>query len=290
MKTAKRLLRKPDFVIGFGIILFFVTIAILAPWLAPASPNHDPYETVRDGFSNTPRSPSRAHPFGTTQGQYDLYYAIVWGTRVAFRVGLTVTSSIAAIGLIIGTLAAYYGGLFDEIVMRVVDIFLSFPFLIAAMTLAAVLGRSLTHVMLALIVFGWMNYARLMRSEVLATKERGYVESARALGGGTLWILSRHIIPNSLYSVMVRFTMDIGTMVIWAAALSFLGVGVEVGYADWGQMLSLARNWIVGPPSDPFKYWYTVVYPGGALILFSLGWNLIGDAFRDVFDPKMRTQ
>ncbi len=289
MRVVKKMLRNPVSLIGIIIVIFFSCIAIVAPWLAPPKPNYDPYEIPRDGFSNTPRPPSKEHLFGTTQGQYDIFYGMVWGTRTAFRVGVLVAGSVTIIGIIIGTISAYYGGLIDEFVMRIVDIFLSFPFLIAAMTLSTVLGRSITNVMIALIVFGWMYYARLMRSEVLATKQQSYVEASNALGGGDFWIIRKHIISNSIYSVLVKFTMDIGTMVIWAAALSFLGVGVEVGYADWGQMINLARNWIVGPSYDPFKYWYTVVYPGSALVLFVLGWNLIGDAFRDVFDPKLQT-
>jgi len=288
MGTAKKLLRNPTSLMGVVLLIFFVMVALLAPWLAPPRPNSDPYQIPRAGFSSIPKSPSSEHLFGRTEGQYDIYYGVIWGARSAFRVGVLVSGCVAIIGLIVGTSAAYFGGLFDEVIMRIVDIFLSFPFLIAAMTIASILGRSLTNVMISLIVFGWMYYARLVRSEVLAVKQLSYVEAARSFGGGHFWIICRHILPNSIYPILVRFTMDIGAMVVWAAALSFLGVGAPIGYADWGQLINLARNWIVGPPGSPLKYWYTVVYPSGALVLFVLAWNLVGDTLRDIFDPKMR--
>jgi len=288
MTTIRKLLKNPVSLVGIVIILVFISISIFAPLIAPSEPNHNVYEIPRDGFSSTPRPPSMEHPFGTAQGQYDIFYGCVWGTRTAFLVGFLVAGSVAVIGSIIGTLAAYYGGLIDEVLMRIVDVFLGFPFLIAAMTLSAVLGRSLMNVMIALIVFGWMYYARLMRSEVLVVKRQNYVEAARALGESDLRIITKHIVLNAMYPVLVRFTMDIGSMVLWGSALSFLGVGVEIGYADWGQMVNLARNWIVGPSYDPFRYWYTIVYPGGALVLFVLAWNLVGDTFRDILDPQMR--
>lgn len=172
--------------------------------------------------------------------------------------------------------------------MRIVDIFQAFPFLIAAMTIAAVLqpkiGRSILTAAIALIVFGWMGYARLIRGDILSVKERDYVQAARAAGAGHLRIVLRHILPNAIYPTLVVASMDIGSYVISFAALSFLGLGAEVGYADWGQMLSFARNWI--PRLNQF--WWIILYPGLALILFVLAWNLVGDALRDILDPRLR--
>jgi len=183
--------------------------------------------------------------------------------------------------------SGFIGGWFDEIVQRVVEIFLAFPFLLAALTLATILGSKIQNGlitgMIALIVFGWPGYARIIRGDVLAVKEQDYVMAARSVGVPGPRLLFRHIIPNAVYSLLVVASLDIGTNVLTFAALSFLGLGANEGYADWGQLLSYARNWI---PSLN-THWWIVVFPGMALLLFVLAFNLIGDAFRDALDPKM---
>ena len=235
-----------------------------------------------------PKPPGEGHVFGTTEGQYDIFYGVIWGTRTAFRVSLLVVGLSSLIGVIVGTIAAYYGGAIDEVLMRIVDVFYSIPYLVAAMVLTAVLGRGLNNAMIALIAFGWMAYARLIRGNILSVKEEEYVSAANAVGAGDLRILSRHILPNSIFPVLIQASMNMGTIVIAAATLSFLGVGAPTGYSDWGQMISFARNWILGTSGNPFQYWYTVVIPGLAITFFCLSWNLIGDAFRDIMDPKMQ--
>lgn len=286
-RTIHKLVTNPLSLIGIVLILFFVTIAVAAPWITkPEYANH--YIIPRDGYSSTPQPPSFSHPMGTTEGQYDIFYGIVWGTRTAFRIGLLVVAGILLIGVTVGAIAGYYGGILDEIIMRLTDIFLTFPFLVAAMVMVVLLGRGLNHVMIALVVFGWMGYARMIRGDILAIKEIDYVAAARAVGASDFRIIFRHVLPNAIYPVFVMSTMDIGSMVLTAAALSFLGLGSQVGYADWGQMISFARNWILGTDANPFAYWYTVIYPGLAIVLFVLGWNLVGDAFRDILDPRMR--
>jgi peptide/nickel transport system permease protein len=284
----RAMLRNPVSIVGFILVSIFVLVALFAPFLAPPADPAQPYQIPRDGFRPEPQPPSAAHPFGTTQGQYDLYYGVVWGTRTAFEVGLIVTGVTVVIGGTLGALTAFIGGRVDEIFQRVVELFLAFPFLLAALTLATILGpkirNGLLTAMIALIVFGWPSYARIIRGDVLGVKEREYVLAARALGVSDLRILFRHIIPNAMYSLLVVASLDIGTYVLTFAALSFLGLGATEGYADWGQLLSYARNWI--PVLS--TYWYIVVFPGIALLLFVLGWNLIGDAFRDALDPKMR--
>ena len=286
-RTVHKLLTNPLSFIGIVLISFFIVIAVIAPWITkPEYANR--YIIPRDGYSSTPQPPSVSHPLGTTEGQYDIFYGIVWGTRTAFRIGLLVVAGIVLIGVTLGAIAGYYGGIVDEIIMRLTDIFLTFPFLVAAMVMVVLLGRGLNHVMIALVVFGWMGYARMIRGDVLAIKEIDYVAAARALGASDLRIIFRHVLPNAIYPVFVMSTMDIGSMVLTAAALSFLGLGSQVGYADWGQMISFARNWILGTDANPFAYWYTVIYPGLAIVLFVLGWNLVGDAFRDILDPRMR--
>jgi peptide/nickel transport system permease protein len=286
-KILRKLLKNPISVAGFLLVFFFVVIAILAPYLAPPQRPSRPYQVPRDGYSAVPKPPSAEHPFGTTEGQYDIYYGIIWGTRTAFYVGLVVVGLAATIGVAIGSFSAYYGGLIDEVVMRITDIFMSFPFLVAAMVLTTILGKGLDKVIVALIVFGWMSYARVIRSSILSIREITYVESARAIGASDGRIIFRHVLPNAIFPILVQASMDIGSMVLTAAALSFLGVGAEPGYADWGQMISFARNWILGGQGNPLQFWYTVIFPGAAILLFCLGWNLLGDALRDVLDPRM---
>jgi len=287
-KVLKKLLTTPTSAFGLFLLLAFSVIAIFAPVLCPPKYPTMPYMMPRDSFVNEPQPPSAAHPLGTTAGQYDIYYGIVWGTRTAFRVGFNVTFFACLIGLVVGTVAAFYGRVVEEIIMRVVDVFMTMPFLVAAMVLVSILGAGLDKVMIALVAFGWMAYARVIRGEVKAIRSLEYIQAARALGASDLRLIMRHILPNAIYPVFVMATMNIGSMVLTAAALSFLGLGSQSGYADWGQLISFARNWMIGSAGNPAAYWYTVIYPGVAIVLFVLGWNLVGDAFRDILDPRMQ--
>ena len=284
----RTLLHNPVSITGTVIVLGFILIAILAPVLAPPPIPSEPFAIPRDGFQAEPHPPDARHLFGTTQGQYDIFYGIIWGTRTAFEIGIIVTGVTVLVGGTLGAVSAYAGGWVDELIQRIVEIVLAFPFLLAALVLATVLAakihNGLVTGMIALIAFGWPGYTRLIRGDVLAVKEREYVLAARCLGIPGWRILFRHILPNAIYSLLVVGSLDIGTYVLTFAALSFLGLGAQQGYADWGQLLSFARNWI----PDLAKYWYIVVFPGMALLLFVLGFNLIGDAFRDALDPKMR--
>ena len=288
-KMLKQLVTNPLSLSGILLILFFVAVAVLAPLIAPPPPRaRDPYNMPRLGYSAEPRPPSEEARFGTTEGQYDIYYGVVWGTRTAFKAGLIVSAATLLIGLTIGTVAAFYGGLVDEVLMRVVEIFQAFPFLLAAITMAAVLqpklGRGIWTPIVALVAFGWTTYARLIRGEILSVREREYVMAARVTGVSDLGIIVRHVIPNAIFPTMVVASMDIGTYVLAFAALSFLGVGVQPGYSDWGQIIAFARNWI----PVLADYWFIIVFPGTAITLYVLGWNLLGDAFRDILDPRMR--
>ncbi len=188
----------------------------------------------------------------------------------------------------LGSIAGYYGRRLDEIVMRITDVFLAFPSLVLAVVITAVLGKGLDKVMIAIAIVGWPTYARYLRGDILSVKQRDFVEAARAAGAGDLRIITRHVIPNAIYPLLVVAAFDMGIIVLVAAALSFLGLGAEVGYADWGQLINMSRSWILGVPGNPFIYWFTVVFPGAAIFLFVLGWNLLGDAFRDILDPRLR--
>ncbi|MGH6861563.1 MAG: ABC transporter permease [Phyllobacterium sp.] len=286
MKALRYLGRHPVSLLGVLILLAFILIAIFAPSLAPPQEYQiTPYDTPRAGFLATPQPPSPEAVFGTTEGQYDIYYAVVWGTRTAFKIGLGVVAISVLVGAAIGAIAAYYGGLVDEVLMRAVDVFMAVPFLIAAMVLTALLGKGIVPVTIALATFGWMGYARVIRSEILRIREMDYVHAARIYGASDLRLIMLHILPNAFFPVLVLATMATGSMVLTASALSFLGVGTEEGYADWGQFIAYSRNWIIGQPGNPFQYWYTLAFPGAAIFLFVLAWNLVGDTLRDIMDP-----
>jgi peptide/nickel transport system permease protein len=284
----RQLLRRPTSIAGIVLLLGFFAVAVLAPVLAPPADPQDPYSIPHTGYRPEPSAPSAEHIFGTTERQYDVFYGVIWGTRTAFRVGLIITLATLTIGLTVGSLAAYYGGWLDNVLMRIVEIVQAFPFLLAALTLASVLrgrmGSGLTAGIAALIVFGWPAYARLIRGDILTVRTRDFTLAARAIGAKDQRILTRHILPNAIFPTLVYASMDIGSYVLSFAALSFLGLGADVGYADWGQMISFARNWI----SSLATYPHIVLYPGMAILLFVLAWNLIGDAFRDIIDPRLR--
>ena len=283
-----QLRKNPLSIAGIVIIFIFIVIAILAPVIAPTPEGPGgAYDIPRDGFSPIPQPPSEEHIFGTTQGQYDIFYGVVWGTRTAFLIGLSVIGAVLAIGILLGSLAGYFGGIIDEVIMRISDVFLAFPTLILAMAITIALGPSIQSVMIAIVIVSWPVYARLIRGDILAVREEDYVEAARGIGSSNFRIITRHVLPNSIYPALVMASLDIGAVVLTAAALSFLGLGAPEGYADWGQMIQFARNWIVGPPGEPLLYWYTVMIPGLFILFFVLGWNLLGDAFRDILDPRL---
>jgi peptide/nickel transport system permease protein len=320
MKNAIYFLKKPTSIMGIVIILFFIVLALFAPSIAPPPENaRDQYMIPRFGFSIEPSPPSDEHFLGTTQGQYDILYGIVWGTRTAFRVGLVITFFTLVIGISVGSIAGFYGGRVDDLLMRFTEMFMAFPFLLAALTLTSVLqtvyGRGnagffvwsakvmgffafgllpteeldivtlrLLTGMMAVTAFGWMTFARLIRGDILSVMQRDFITATRTIGASDFRILVRHVLPNAIFPTLVVASMNIGSYVLTFAALSFLGLGAQVGYADWGQMISFARNWI--PRLGEF--WYIVIYPGAAIMLFVLGWNLLGDSLRDVFDPRFR--
>lgn len=285
--TVRRFLKNPLSVIGLSLVVIFGLIALLAPVLQPPK-NADPYRIPHTGFRAQPSPPSAEHPLGTMQQQYDMLYGLVWGTRSAFRIGVAVVAANLLIGIVLGLLAGYFGGALDEIIMRITDIFFAMPFLVVAMALVVAVGRGLKAVVIVLIILGWPSYTRVLRSDILVTRNKDFILAARASGASHLRIMATHILPNALYSVLILASLNIGTTILTAAALSFLGLGSETGTADWGQIISLSRSWILGTAGRPFAYWYVVFIPGFVISLFVLGWNLMGDAVRDVFDPRMR--
>lgn len=282
----KRIYTHKTSLIGLTLVLLFVMVALCAPWLAPVHNANNPYQMPQTSYAIAPQPPSAQHWFGTTEQQYDLYYGVVWGTRLAFVVGVSVTFFAFLIGLLVGAISAYFGGKVDEVLMRLTDVVFAVPSLVLAMVIAAMLGPDIKNMMLALTVVSWPSYARLIRGDILSVKRRDYVTAARTLGASGPRVLVRHILPNSIYPAVVVASLDIGYVVLTAASLSFLGLGAQPGTADWGQLIAMARNWVLGTAQHPFAYWYTVLAPGGAIFLFVLGWNLLGDAFRDILDPR----
>jgi len=291
MNPWKRLLRAPLGTVGLSLVVFWAVVAVLAPVLAsPKTPQsqRNPYQIERRSFSSLPSPPSSESPFGTTGGGYDIFYGIIWGSRTAFKVSIIVVICSALVGVLVGGMGAFIGGITDEIVMRVVDLLMSLPFLIAVMVMAIALGKGLDKVIIALVIFGWRGYARLVRSRALSVKQQDYVLAAKAVGGNNCWIFLRHVLPNSIQPAFVLASVEMGRIILVVAALSFIGVGAEPGYADWGQLINFARGWIIGSGSNPMEYWYTILFPALAIVSYALGWILLGDTLRDVLDPKLR--
>ncbi len=306
IRTMRKMFRNPSAILGFALLIFFIIVAIFAPLIAEPTffdengnpvvyydengkvikPN--PYQIpYNDKIPSQPDRPSPDHPFGTIEKR-DIFYGVVWGTRTAFFIGLTVTIISTLVGILIGSISGYYGGWIDEVLMRITDVFMSIPFLLAAMVLTTILGNGIDKVMIAMTVFGWMGAARLIRANILQVKEEQYILASKALGIKDYFIIMRHVLPNTIFPVLIQASMRMGSLVITAAGLSYLGLGAPLGYADWGSMLNYTRNWILGASGSTFSYWYAVFYPGMAMVLFVLAWNLVGDALRDVFDPRLK--
>jgi peptide/nickel transport system permease protein len=295
---------KPSLIFGGLIILWFLVVAACSAQMAPPE-GQDPTLIPRYGFSMVPTAPSPEHPLGLMAREYDVFYGLVWGTRTAFRIGLVVMLGRALIGIVLGLISGHLGGLADASLMRVTDSFMAFPIVAAAMVMLTVFGtgaqtslreppmfvpsRQEQIIMITLIAFGWMSYARLVRGNVLAERDKEYMQAAKATGIPRGRIIFRHLLPNATQGLLVLMASDVGAVVVLTTAFSFIGLVQQPGgamKADWGQMLTAARDWIIGGPDKAFQYWYTYIPPSAAIVLFSMGWNLIGDGLRDLFDPR----
>ena len=272
--TLYLLWQSPIVVAGFLLVGLFIGVAIFAPWIAP----HGPEER----FWNLPQQPpSWQFPFGTDTTGGDIFSRVIWASRLDLSIALIVVVSAILIGSVLGAVSGFMGRAFDEALMRVTDVFLAFPALILAMAVAAALGRNLTNLTIALMVVWWPTYARLIRGQVLAEKERLYVDAARAVGARPTRIIFRHVLPNSIFPVIVQATLDLGGVILTAAGLSFIGFGAGAGVAEWGLMIADGRSYLFQSP-------WIATFPGLAILLSSLGLNLIGDGLRDVLDPRLR--
>lgn len=223
-----------------------------------------------------------AHVWGTNELGQDMLAGIVLGGAVDFRIGIIVVSLSVVIGVVLGVFAGYLGKGVDEIVMRITDMFLAIPGLILALAIAAMLGRSLENVLIALVLVSWPSYTRLVRGQTLSVREASYVEAARAVGAPTRRIVFRHILPNTLSPIIVAATLDLGTIVLATAGLSFIGVGAQPWEPEWGIMISRGYQYITS------GYWWEYMVPGLAIFFFVLAFNLFGDGLRDILDPRLR--
>jgi len=272
--TLYLLKQSPLVVVGFALVGLFIAFAILAPWIAP----HGPEER----FWQMPQEPpSWEFPFGTDTTGGDILSRVIWGARLDLAIALTVVISAIIIGSVLGAVSGFMGRAFDEVLMRITDVFLAFPALILAMAVAAALGRNLTNLTIALVVVWWPTYARLIRGQVLAEKEKLYVDAARAIGAKPSRIIFRHVLPNAIFPVIVQATLDLGGVILTAAGLSFIGFGAGAGVAEWGLMIADGRSYLFQSP-------WIATFPGLAILLSSLGLNLVGDGLRDVLDPRLR--
>jgi peptide/nickel transport system permease protein len=279
---ARQVLRNKTTLAGLIVIVGMVLVAFLAPVLT--TPNvPDPYQMPRDwGALNEPPG-TPGHILGTTSDGGDVLYGIIWGSRVSLRLSVIVVSVTVTIGVIVGSLAGFLGGKIDEILMRIVDVFLSIPELIFALAIAAVLGPSFGNIILALSMVFWVKYARIIRGQIIHVKQNEYVDAARITGDSQFRIFLKDVLPNSVTPVMVQATLDMGSIVLVGATLSFIGLA-EAGLAEWGVLVSKGQ---VGISTGR---WWASTFPGLMIFLWALAFNLVGDGLRDVLDPKTESR
>ncbi len=276
----KSLLRSKTALFGVCILVLVLFAALTAPWVAPYDPND---QSLRRRLMPPAWQEKGTwdHPLGTDHLGRDLFSRVMYGARISLLVGFSTVIISGTIGVLLGLLAGYYGGKFDTLIMRLVDIQLAFPFVLLAISVVAVVGAGLRNVIIVLGIAGWMVYARIVRGEVLSIREREFVEASRAIGVRDHRILFRHIFPNFLAPVIVITTFSIANVIILEAALSFLGVGVEPRIPTWGNMLYDGREYLS-------TAWWMATFPGLAIMLTVLGINLIGDWLRDILDPRLK--
>ena len=260
--------------LGAGILLCLLLSALFAPQLAPHHP-------LRQNLSEDLIAYSADHPLGTDKLGRDILSRTLYGGRVSLLVGITTVTLSLSIGLIVGSLSGYYGGWIDQLLMRLVDVLLAFPGILLAIAFTAVLGPGLDHVVIALCLIGWTSYARLVRGEILALREREFVQAARALGCQPKRIILRHLLPNLLPPLLIQATFGLAAAIVAEGSLSFLGLGVEPPTPSWGSMLNDGRQFLLVAP-------HLTTYPGLAIMITVLALNLVGDALQDRLTNRNR--
>ena len=276
-RYARVFLRSASSVAGLGLVVAFLVVAAAGPWIVP-------YPEDARGAVHLDRKlqpPSAAHWFGTDEVGNDVYTRVVLGARISLQIGLVITLLGMLIGVPLGVVAGYLGGAVGETVMRVTDMFLSVPSLVLALAVVGALGPGILNAVIAISLVWWPGYVRLVQAKTLALTHEVYVEAARAVGTGRLRIVFVHVLPNTLSPIVVKASMDMGTAILTAASLGFIGLGAQPPYPEWGAMISIGRNYL------PTWWWYSA-FPGLFIYLTVLGFNLLGDGLRDLLDPKSR--
>jgi len=272
--TLRRLARSPSAVVGVVLVGALILAGVLAPWLT----GHDP---VQQNLRAVLQAPSLAHPLGTDQLGRDILARILFGARLTLFIGAFAVAVGMVVGVPLGVVSGFYRGTIDMVVQRVMDLMLSFTSFLLALTLVALLGVGLTNVIVAVGISTIPRFARLVRSSVLSIREVSYIEASTALGARGRRVLWRHVLPNALAPVIVQATLSMGATILTAAGLGFLGLGVQPPTPEWGAMLGEGRNYIFSQPS-------VTTFPGLAIFLAVVGFNLLGDGLRDALDPQLR--
>jgi peptide/nickel transport system permease protein len=302
VRNLRRFLSRRQNLLACAIVGFYILVALLAPQFAPPddADHPSPFRIVGKSYDKIPHPPSAEARLGTEPGQLDVYYTLVWGTRSALRFGLIVTLTTACLGVLIGAISGYYGGVVNGLVMRITDAFLTFPaiagvwlfqqvmvpassFAESAPLLKALLNLKLSPVMLTLILFSWMPYARLINANIVRLKQTEYVQAARAVGARNVRIILRHLLPNALSPAIVLGARDVGGMVILESAFTFVGLG---GATEWGVLLVTGRDYVIGMRGNPLTYWWVFLPATLALVFFGIGWNLLGDGLNTLLNPR----
>jgi peptide/nickel transport system permease protein len=268
-----RFRRNPLAMAGLAVVLLLLVVAAFAPWLAP-------YDPIAQNLKLRLLPPLTAgHPLGTDDFGRDILSRLIMGSRITLFIITLVAVTAPLFGMLVGTIAGYFGGWTDEILMRVTDIFLAFPKLILALALVAVLGPGMENAVLAIALTSWPPYARVARAETLTVRNSDYIAAVRLQGAGAARIIWGHVMPMCLPSVIIRVTLDMAGVILIAAGLGFLGLGVQPPMPEWGAMISAGRKYL-------FEQWWVATMPGLAIFIVSLGFNLLGDGLRDVLDPR----
>ncbi|NTJ43554.1 ABC transporter permease [Agrobacterium larrymoorei] len=266
------LLKSPTSTFGLAVLLLLIITAIFAPLIA----THDPYV---QSLTNTLQAPGNGHWFGTDELGRDIFSRLVYGARITLTIIFLVSIVVGPIGLIIGTASGYLGGKFDTVMMRITDIFLSFPSLILSLAFVAALGPSLNNAIIAIALTSWPPIARLARAEAMTFRNADYIAAARLQGASSTRIIVKSIMPMCLPSVLIRLTLNMATVILTAAGLGFLGLGAQPPLPEWGAMIATGRRYML-------DNWWLVTFPGVAILSVSLAFNLLGDGLRDALDPK----
>ena len=275
-RTVRLVLKNRLTTTGLAVVFLLVLIALVAPLIVPF-----PHDTTETHIDNRFLSPSSQHFFGTDELGRDVFSRVLYGSRLSLQVGAIAIGLALTVGVPLGVVAGYSGGMLDEVIMRITEVFLRFPPLLMAMAVSTLLGPNLVNAMIAIAIAWWPWYTRLLRSEAISVRERDFVQAARAMGASQGKIVFRHVLPNCLTPIVIQASMDFGSIMLTSAALSFLGLGAQPPTPEWGLMVSTGRTFFL-------THWWIVTFPGLAIFIAVLSFNLVGDGLREILDPKMR--